>query len=205
MGKIMHFTKNFILACSKFYDDTNKIENIIEKNILNNVKNVNSTDKLFKLILDEDNGILKWKGALRIRRYFRDEKYWSTDRKTGLLQEIKKSCSAPIKNKDVVRRIGNGEYKGISYPIASTIVFFFSQENCPIKDWRAMETLKEFGHDIKDDWGEYFDKCLELKIDNDVSFRELDKALWIYPDIKKNLQICSRLYELGIASDLHPF
>jgi len=198
----MQFTKSLIEAYSQFYNDQNNAENVIEQNILNRVKNVDNTDDLFKLILDKDNGILKWKGALRIRRYFDDEKYWSLDQKTDLLQKLMNSCSDPIKNKDVVKSIGNGEYRGISYPIASTIVFFFSQGNCPIKDWRALETIKEFGYEIKDDWDEYFDKCLELKIDNDVSFRELDKALWIYPDIKKNVQICKKLSEFGISSYL---
>jgi hypothetical protein len=197
----MHFTKSLILAYSKFYDAQNKAENSIEQDILNAVKIVNSTDDLFKLLLDKDNGILKWKGALRIRRFFEGEEYWTTNRKMDLLQEIKESCSDPIKNKDVVTKIGNGKYKGISYPIASTIVFFFSQGNCPIKDWRAMETLKNFGHDIKDDWDEYFNKCLELKNDNDVSFRDFDKALWIYPDIKKNLQTCKKLMRLGITEN----
>lgn len=203
MKKIMDFTKRLILSSSKFYDTQNKAENSIEQDILNAVKIVNSTDDLFKLLLEKDNGILKWKGALRIRRFFEDEEYWTTKRKMDFLQEIKESsCSDSIKNKDVVTKIGNGKYKGISYPIASTIVFFFSQENCPIKDWRAIETLKNFGHDIKDDWGEYFDKCLEIKSGTDVSFRDLDKALWIYPDIKKNLQICKKLMELGITEVL---
>lgn len=193
-------SKNKILAYAEFYDYLYSDENRIEKDILKEAKNVNGNGRLFDLLL-KDKGILWWKGALRIKRFFVD---WNSDEKEEILNEIKKSCNNP---KITARNIGNGRYKGIHFPIASTVVYFFSQGNCPIMDRRAVQTLEEYGFNIKeDDWDKYFDTCKKITEDCGVTFRQLDKALWIYPDVcrhnvknKNYLQICRKLTELNIA------
>ena len=95
----------------------------------------------------------------------------------------------------------NGKKGGISYPVASTLVYFFSKGQCPIIDWRAISTLKDngYGGRLKNSnsdkgWDDYYDLCHELvstlKIEpheNDTPLRVLDKALWIYPALKKSV------------------
>ena len=136
-------SKNKILAYAKFYDisDEGKLENKLEDKILNEIETVASVDDLFKLIL-KDDCILKWKGVLRIKRYFEDE-YWKPDEKEEFLKEIKeikKSGNTSMINKDIVTKITS--HAGIDFPVASTIVYFFSKGNCPIIDVRAVETLQ---------------------------------------------------------------
>lgn len=89
-----------------------------------------------------------------------------------------------------------------SFPLASTIAFFFSEQNCPIIDVRAVEILKKYGYEITDnyDLDAYFDICYDLMNRLSVSFRELDKALWIYPDVDGYIEKYKMLHELGLAS-----
>ena len=188
-------TKDRILAYAKFYNETeNDLE--FEKYILKETQKVESTEDLFKLILDKKNGILKWKGALRIKRYFEDIEYWKPI-KTEFLNEIKKSCDYRDVNKEIVQQLV--KYKGISYPIASTFVYFFSQRNCPIIDRRAIQTLNDINYNVKnDDWNRYFEICVKIVDNYGISLRDLDKALWIYQDVKKYAITCKKLADLKI-------
>lgn len=198
--------ENKILAYAEFYDYyVGKEEENKEKDILAEAKNVYSADDLFKLIYKE-RGILDWKGVLRIKHYFKDENYWDMRKKENFLKEIKTSGQYPLKNKDIVRNIGNNSYRGVSFPIASTIVYFFSERNCPIIDVRAVETLQSYGYKdrVKDsyDWVNYFNVCFEIIHKYGISFRTLDKALWIYPDIKNHLlKNCKKLSDLNITCE----
>ncbi|OGH05528.1 MAG: hypothetical protein A2W22_01885 [Candidatus Levybacteria bacterium RBG_16_35_11] len=199
------FYNDKILAYAKFYDYMLSHEIEKETKILERVKYVNNTEALFDLLL-KDECILWWKGALRIKRFFGNE-YWTSDKKDELLKQLNEACDDSSINKNIVKTIGNGNYKGISFPIASTLVYFFSQRNCPIIDKRALQTLKEYGYEIRnDDWDKYFDVCKKIIDDCHISFRELDKALWIYPDVcqkeKNYLHICKKLNDLKIA--IHP-
>ena len=196
-------SKDKILAYAAFYDyleNSNDLE--LEKYILKKAQKIDGAKDLFKFLLDKENGILKWKGALRIKRYFEDEEYWDSVRKESFLNEIKKSCDDWNVNKEIVKKLAeNKDYRGISYPIASTLVYFFSKGNCPIMDWRAVKTLKECGFNVHDGgWDGYFDTCLEIVNNCGISLRDLDKALWIYQDIKECLPICERLSDLNIHS-----
>lgn len=194
---IRKISRDEILAYASFYDFYNESELELEKSILTKAQKIENTDELFQLLLYKENSILKWKGALRIKRYFEDEGYWKSSRKNEFLNETKKSCNNRNVNREIVKKMV--EYKGISYPIASTIVYFFSNGNCPIIDWRAIKTLKEFNYNVKDDdWDGYFNTCLEIVNDFKISFRDLDKALWIYQDIKKYTNICKKLNDLKI-------
>lgn len=195
---IRKITKDKILVYASFYDVDNESDLKLEKFILNKAQKIENAEDLFQLLLYKENGILKWKGALRIKRYFEDERYWKLKIKDEFLNEIKKSCDNRNVNREIVKKIV--EYRGISYPIASTIVYFFSKGNCPIIDWRAIQTLKDFNYNIKDnDWDGYFNTCLEIVDNFEISFRDLDKALWIYQDIKKYIYICKNLSDLNIT------
>lgn len=190
-------TKDRILAYAEFYKFDNENDLKLEESILKKTQTVENSEDLFKLILDKENGILKWKGALRIKRYFEDIEYWKSIRKTEFLSEIKKSCDNRDVNKEIVQQLV--KYRGISYPIASTVVYFFSQGNCPIIDWRAIQTLKEINYNVKnDDWDGYFKICIKIVDNYGISLRDLDKALWIYQDVKKHIKVCGKLADLNI-------
>ena len=189
-------TKDKIIAYAKFYD-FNGNDSDAEKSIIDKTKKIENTDDLFKLILDKESGILKWKGALRIKRHFEDIEYWESTRKTKFLKEIKKTCEDRDVNKEIVQQLI--KYKGISYPIASTFVYFFSRGNCPIIDWRAIQTLNEINYNVKNnDWDGYFKICTKIVDNYGISLRDLDKALWIYQDVKKYIITCEKLADLNI-------
>lgn len=200
MPNTPNLTRQKIVALAKFYDYMNQNENDDEKYILDKAVTIEDADQLFHLIVDDENNILKWKGALRIKRFFQDTGYWTPDRKNELHRLIKKLSNNPLKNKDIVTQLST--YTGIKPPLASTIAFFFSQQNCPIIDFRAVETLREHGHNVKDryDWEAYFNICYKFKIKLNVTFRELDKALWIYPDVEDYIKKYEILHELGLLS-----
>ena len=190
-------TKDRILAYAKFYDFYNENDLKLEEHILTKAQNIETPGDLFKLLLDRKNGILKWKGALRIKRYFEDEQYWKSIKKTELLNEIKKSCNNRNINKEIVKKLV--EYRGISYPMASTIVYFFSQGNCPIIDWRAIQTLNDIKFNVKnDDWDRYFEICITIVDKYSIFLRDLDKALWIHQDVKKYIELCKILNDLNV-------
>lgn len=190
--------ENEIMAYAKFYNYENKKESKLEESILKEAQTVESAEDLFKLLLDKENGILKWKGALRIKRYFEDEEYWNSSRKEEFLNLISRSCDDYNINKEIVTELI--EYKGIYYPMASTIVYFFSQGKCPIIDWRAIQTLKELNYDVNnDDWNGYFEICFKVISNSGICFRDLDKALWIYQDVKKYITMCEKLNRLNIG------
>ncbi len=190
--------RSTVVALADFYDYMNKEESDVEQYILKKAKTIEDTDQLFHLIVDDANSILKWKGALRIKRYFQDAEYWTDSKKSSLYDTINRLSRNPVANKEIVSQLA--EYKGISFPLASTIAFFFTQR-CPIIDVRAVGTLQKYGHKIADnyDWNNYFDICYKLKTQLNVLFRELDKALWIYDDVSNYVEKYTMLQELGLV------
>lgn len=191
--------KSAIVALAEFYDYVNKEESDVEQYILKKAKTIEDTDQLFHLIVDDASSILKWKSALRIKRYFQDAEYWTDNKKSTFYNIVSRLSDNPVANKEVVSHLS--AYKGIKFPIASTIAFFFSQQNCPIIDVRAVETLKKYKYNVIDnqDWYNYFDSCYKLKTELDVSFRQLDKALWIYDDVNDYVEKCKVLAELCLV------
>ncbi len=200
------------------YNIDNEPENKYEKEILKNIRiGEIKTWEDFKSLLFKKKGILYWKGASRTKPYYicldSDTSKWQK-----LFEIIKRSKDEPRNTvKNIVNFSGqnmsyNGKNGGISYPVASTLVYFFSEGDCPVIDWRAIYTLQktEYGEQIKmiklytnkngthqiylDDegWERYFDLCENLvknlgieKIGGDTPLRVLDKALWEYPDLNK--------------------
>ena len=171
----------------------------------------------FKHLMLGNNGILKWKGALRTKYYYDSLDSFKWDEFFNI---IKTSIEEPKETVKKIRAfsVQNMSYKGkiggISYPVASTIVHFFSKGNCPIIDWRVISALKDKGYEDQlkrinlyyykkkdsyqiylgdDGWDIYYDLCHEIvlkldiePIENNTALRVLDKALWVYPDVKIN-------------------
>lgn len=197
----------------KWYQKYNYPEN--EDCILNSIDSIKTADD-FKHLLFRKDGILKWKGALRTKHYYDS---MNLSKWQMLFDIVRTSPNEP--NETVKKIIGfskenmsyNGKSGGISYPVASTIVYFFSKGNCPIIDWRVIFALKNNGYSERlkeiylyfnkitngyqiylDDkgWDGFYELCHEIasnlkisSIENDTPLRVLDKALWMYPDINE--------------------
>lgn len=170
-----------------------------EDGILNSIDSIKNSDD-FKNLLFRKEGILKWKGALRTKHYYQS----LNSNKWQVFFDIIKGST--IEPKETVKKIVafskenmsyNGKSGGISYPVASTIVYFFSNGNCPIIDWRVVFALKNNGYNQiysdDDGWDNFYELCHEIvsklkieSIENDTPLRVLDKALWVFPDLEKN-------------------
>ena len=153
---------------------------------------------------------MKWKNVLRTIHY-----YDCLDSKGGWANLFGLARFSVTEPSDVVKRIvdysrRNMSYKGrkggISYPVASTVAYFFSKGQCPIIDWRAVSTLENHGYNgqlervylyshkkkgthqlyLEDDgWDDYYKLCHDIisvlkiqRIQEDTPIRVLDKALW---------------------------
>jgi hypothetical protein len=72
---------------------------------------------------------------------------------------------------------------GVSWPTASTVLHFAHRDPYPVIDFRALWSL---GIDRRaqvysfDYWSDYTKFCRDLAGDQDVSMRDLDRALWQY-------------------------
>jgi hypothetical protein len=68
---------------------------------------------------------------------------------------------------------------GVDIPVASAILTMIDPERYTIIDYRALEALgvAVTVHTITS-YLEYLDQCRKLALENDVSLRELDRALW---------------------------
>src|SRR5258706_12422267 len=74
--------------------------------------------------------------------------------------------------------------EGVSWPPASVVLHWMHAEPYPILDFRALWSLgieDEIDYDF-DFWWEYTQFCRALAIENNVSIRTLDRALWRYSD-----------------------
>ena len=76
--------------------------------------------------------------------------------------------------------------KGVGFRMASTILHFRFPDSYTIMDWRAWNSLKALDRiqgEIEDTfecWKKYNEVCREIAKQNNVTLRELDKALWTY-------------------------
>ena len=72
---------------------------------------------------------------------------------------------------------------GVGVPVASVILHWFHDDDYPIWDFRALESVG-VDRDRKkitfDRWLEYVLFCRDVAKRNDVSMRTLDRALWQY-------------------------
>lgn len=199
--------KSDIIKWYHKYNDTPGNDNESESKILSRINSILTWDEFKSLVLSPNDGspndgILKWKLALRTIRYYDS---LNPSKWKDLFEIIKCSKDDPKNTVKNIRDFSrnnmsyNGKKGGISYPVASTLVYFFSEGQCPIIDWRAISALKDNGYGGRlknvytdDGWDRYFDLCKNLvknleieKIGEDTPLRVLDKALWEYPDLNK--------------------
>lgn len=186
----------------------------LEERLLRRARKTKKPSEFENVLLGED-GILDWKGALFwTQKYYRNltplkwKKFFliAMESRTDSRCAVKAIVEFSQNNMKWGKREG-----GISYPVASTIVCFFSNGNCPIIDRRAVYTLKKKGYsrrleDISsypikgtkryrislgdEEWDVYHNLCHEIvkELDvqpqgNDTALRVLDKALWTYPSL----------------------
>ncbi len=72
---------------------------------------------------------------------------------------------------------------GVSWPTASVFLHFCHSDPYPILDFRALWSLGINISDVTynfDLWWEYTKICRNLALQNNLSMRELDRALWQY-------------------------
>ncbi len=201
----MNLSKKEIIEWYDEYNLKNGNENKYENEIITNIRigEITTWEDL-KSLLFRKYGILYWKGALRTKPYYicldSDTSKWE-----NLFEIIKSSKDEP---RNTVKKIVdfskknmsyNGKKGGVSYPVASTLVYFFSEGECPVIDWRAISALKDNGYGGRlknvytdDGWERYFDLCTDIVKDmgiekrgGDTPLRVLDKALWEYPELNK--------------------
>lgn len=72
--------------------------------------------------------------------------------------------------------------RGVSWPVASTLLHFAYPDKYPIMDFRAIWSLgweqpKSYNFEF---WQKYVDELRKLAKENSVSLRVLDKSLWYY-------------------------
>jgi len=77
--------------------------------------------------------------------------------------------------------------KGVSWPVASTILHFGKDNEYPILDFRALwslsvNQLRPYDFEL---WSSYSNYCKKLSNECGVSMRVLDRALWQYSKEKQ--------------------
>ena len=110
---------------------------------------IDGAEDLFKFLLDKENGILKWKGALRINRYFEDEEYWDSVRKKSFLNENWKA----VQNLKEYGFTEKGVY-GIKFAKPNSIDYFYFSENlrsAKIQGKKSIAEIKRSQRDTKID------------------------------------------------------
>ncbi len=127
------------------YNQKNGNENKYENEIMNSIGiGAINTWETFKNLLLMNQGILYWKGALRTKHYYKSLDIGPSKWK-DLFEIVKRSkddTKNTVKNirnfsrnnMSYTRKNGGISYGGISYPVASTLVYFFSGGQCPIID-----------------------------------------------------------------------
>lgn len=122
----------------------------------------------------------KWKSRRSIKHY--------ESNSDSLVREITK-FSFSVKNEEARVKI-LFVLKGISWPVASTILHFAFPDKYPIMDFRALWSLgleqpKSYNFNF---WQSYCEKIREVAKSVNEDIRTVDKALWQYSKEKQNKQ-----------------
>lgn len=106
--------------------------------------------------------------------------------------EVTKHCFSSYNEQFKIE--GLGILKGVSYRVATAILYFCFPKDYTVMDYRAWWTLQKKNelpstYTIKDDfehWKNYLEVCKKISNRCDCSLRELDKALWQYSKENQN-------------------
>lgn len=117
--------------------------------------------------------ICEWKSQRQRRRY--------AENSVELVEEATRIALAA---RDERLRIGVLRLlRGVSWPTASTLLYFAHADPYPILDFRALWSLgvesTQASYDF-DLWWHYVTACRNIAEEASVSVRELDRALWQY-------------------------
>ena len=77
---------------------------------------------------------------------------------------------------------------GVGLPVASAILHWFHNDDYPIYDFRALETVQFKQNHYEnwfDGWIDYVLFCRHIAKENDIDMRTLDRALWQYSKKQK--------------------
>lgn len=99
----------------------------------------------------------------------------------GLIEEVT-AISFAEKTSEQVRIQILQILSGVSWPVASYILHFCTEDQYPILDFRALESLsiEKLPLYTFEFWNEYTAFCRDLAHRNRISMRTLDAALWGY-------------------------
>jgi len=122
------------------------------------------------------------------RRGFLDVCAWKSPRSKPLVAQndaaaIEAATHAAFGEQDEAKRMDALlRLDGVGIPTASALLFFFSPDEYPILDYRALESLGVKGRSVYavSFWLRYLQACRTLARTHRVSVRTLDKALWQY-------------------------
>lgn len=68
---------------------------------------------------------------------------------------------------------------GVQWPMASAILHFVFVDKYPLLDWKAMKAVEGSTVYNHERWLEYRDMCVTKAEQEQVSMRDLDRALWV--------------------------
>lgn len=158
------------------YDESNKKENFLEKEIFESISKIGSPPTyITKDILMK---IAEWKAA-RVKGHLnKNSEQFIRD-----ITQVSLTTHNEKLKLEVLTLLS-----GVSTRMASTILFFCFPERYTVMDYRAWNTLKAFGqiegkidnNDTFAGWQKYNEKCRQIAEQFDVSLRTLDKALWMF-------------------------
>ena len=118
----------------------------------------------------------KWKSRRASRHYESDFNDDCT------VKEITRFCLSARSEK--ARIVGLSALRGVSWPVASTILHFAMPDKYPIMDFRVLESLgwrqpKSYTFEF---WEKYCERVRGIAKEYRLDLRTVDKALWKYSE-----------------------
>ena len=154
---------NILYYASQYADDDTPIENLVHEV---KKKRYLKTPELLELS--------DWKAGIRNRHYIIKNRDSVIEEMTNLsltaeTEEARINCLRCL--------------AGVELPVASAILHWFHNDDYPIYDFRALETISFKKNHYKnwfDGWKDYISFCRRIAEENDIDMRTLDRALWQY-------------------------
>ncbi len=158
----------------------------LEKNYINATK---------KSVMDTEKSIILMKDNVQQRGHLTEDEFriiadWKSPRPRKYIQKNDKSCIVDLTRFSLKTTCERARIEalqildGVAWPMASAILHLFHQDNYPILDYHALNSLSiEIPKNPTyhfDFWWNYVLFCRDLAIDIGVSMRTLDRALWQY-------------------------
>jgi hypothetical protein len=169
MDITMRISKSKILKYASLYDKKYRMSGAL---IETEIKEILKKRKPKFLTRNELCKIGKWKSPRTKKHCLNPDNDERTVRDISKFSFSTKSERAKIESLFV--------FKGVSWPVASTILHFAFPDKYPILDFRVLESMgwgKPTQYDFKF-WQDYCSYLRKLATKYKISLRVLDKALW---------------------------